>query len=154
MRIIKTKGMIIKEYTVRESDKFITIFTKSNGKLMVNAPYAKKHNRGFASGTQLFVYAEFVLQEFKGTHKLLQVDIIEAFNPLRNDLFKLAYSSYILELIDETMEVYLYSPDTLRLMVRTLQAMCKDAIKSDLIRHIFELKHMCMIGFMPNLLIR
>jgi len=151
MRIIKTKGIIIKEYTVRESDKFITIFTKSNGKLMVNAPYAKKHNRGFASGTQLFVYGEFVLQEFRGTHKLLQVDIIEAFNSLRNDLLKLAYSAYILEFIDETMEVCLYSPDTLRLMVRTLQAMCKDVIKPDLIRHIFELKHMCMIGFMPNL---
>lgn len=151
MRVITTKGIVIKEYTVGESDKFISIFTKSNGKLMVNAPYAKKHNRGFASGTQLFVYAQFVLQEYKGNHKLLQVEIIEAFHPLRNDLFKLSYSAYILELIDGTMEEYLYAPDTLRLVVRTLQAMCKDIIKPELIRHIFELKHMCMIGFMPNL---
>ncbi len=145
-----TKGIVLKEYTVRESDKFISIFTKSNGKLMVNAPYAKKHNRGFASGTQLFVYGQFVLQEFKGTHKLLQVDIIEAFNPLRNDLLKLSYGAYLLEFIDGTMEEYLGSPETLRLTVRALQAMCKDIIKPALIRHIFELKHMCMLGFMPN----
>ena len=152
MKVITTKGIILKEYTVGESDKFISIFTKSNGKLMVNAPYAKKHNRGFASGTQLFVYGQFVLQEYKGNYKLLQVDIIEAFHPLRNDLIRLSYSAYILEVIDATMEEYLYSPNTLRLIVRTFQAMCKDTIRPDLIRYIFELKHMCMSGFMPSLL--
>lgn len=151
MKIIKTKGIVIKEYTVGESDKFISIFTKTNGKVMVNAPYAKRHNRGLASGTQLFVYAQFVLQEHKGNHKLIQVDIIEAFHPLRNDLLRLSYSAYVLEFIDVTMQENLYSPDTLRLVVRTLQAMCKDVIKPNLIRHIFELKYMCVIGFMPNL---
>ena len=151
MGIINTKGIIIKEYTVGESDKFIGIFTKSNGKIMVNAPYAKRHNRGLASGTQIFVYAQFVVQETKGSYKLLQVDPIEPFHNLRNDLFKLAYSSYILEFVDKTMEVNLQSPDVLRLIVRTLQAMCKDIIKPNLIRHIFELKHMCLLGFMPNM---
>lgn len=141
----------MKEYTVGESDKFIAIFTKSNGKLMVNAPYAKRHNRGLASGTQVFVYAQFVLQETKGNYRLMQVDIIESFHNLRNDLFKLAYSSYILEFVDVTMQVNLYSPEVLRLIVRTLQAMCKDIIKPNLIRHIFELKHMCLLGFMPSL---
>lgn len=140
----------MKEYTIGESDKFIAIFTKSNGKVMVNAPYAKKHNRGLASRTQIFVYGEFMLQETKGNYKLLQADIIEAFHDLRNDLLRLSYSAYVLEFIDVTMEENLSSPDVLRLVVRTLQAMCKDEIKSNLIRHIFELKHMCLLGFMPN----
>ncbi len=140
----------MKEYTVGESDKFIAIFTKSNGKLMVNAPYAKRHNRGLASGTQVFVYAQFVIQETKGNYKLIQVDMIESFHNLRNDLLRLSYSAYVLEFVDLTMEVNLYSPDVLRLIVRTLQAMCKDTIKPNLIRHIFELKHMCLLGFMPN----
>lgn len=141
----------MKEYTVGESDKFIAIFTKSNGKLMVNAPYAKRHNRGLASGTQIFVYAQFVLQETKGNYKLIQVDIIEAFHNLRNDLLRLAYSAYVLEFLDVTMEENLYAPEVLRLVIRTFQAMCKDSIKPNLIRHIFELKHMCLLGFMPNL---
>lgn len=140
----------MKEYTIGESDKFIGILTKSNGKLMVNAPYAKKHNRGLASGTQIFVYGEFMIQEHKGNYKLLQVEIIEAFHNLRNDLLSLSYGAYLLEFIDVTMEENLSSPDVLRLIVRTLQAMCKDDIKVNLIRHIFELKHMCLLGFMPN----
>jgi len=148
--IIKTKGIVMKEYTIGESDKFISIFTKLNGKLMINAPYAKRHNRGLASGTQVFVYAQFVIQETKGNYKLIQVDIIEAFHDLRNDLIRLAYSAYVLEFVDVTMEENLNSPDVLRLMVRTLQAMCKDTIKPNIIRHIFELKHMCLLGFMPN----
>lgn len=147
---MKTKGIIMKEYTVGESDKFLGIFTKSNGMLMVSAPYAKRHNRGLASGTQIFVYGQFVIQENKGNYKLIQVDMIESFHNLRNDLFKLAYSSYVLEFVTLTMEENLSSPDVLRLMVRTFQAMCKDTIKPNLIRHIFELKHMCLLGFMPN----
>ena len=141
----------MKEYTVRESDKFIAIFTKSNGKLMVNAPYAKKHNRGLASGTQVFVYGEFVIQENKGSYRLIQVEIIEAFHDLRNDLLRLSYSAYVLEFIDATMEENLYAPEVLRLLVRTFQATCKNIIEPNLIRHVFELKHMCLIGFMPNL---
>lgn len=140
----------MKEYTIGESDKFIAIFTKSNGKLMVNAPYAKQHKRGMASRTQVFVYGEFMLQENKGNYKLLQADIIEAFHDLRNDLLRLSYSAYVLEFIDVTMEEELSSPDVLRLVVRTLQAMCSDQMKPNLIRHIFELKHMCLLGFMPN----
>jgi len=140
----------MKEYTVRESDKFICIFTKSNGKLMVNAPYAKRHNRGLASATEVFVYGQFVIQENRGNYKLIQVDIIEPFHNLRKDLFKLAYGAYILEFIDVTMEENLASANVLRLVIRTFQAMCSGAIKESLIRHIFELKHMCLIGFMPN----
>lgn len=150
MRIIKTKGIILKEYTVGESDKFLSMFTKSNGKMMVNAPYAKKHNRGLASGTEVFVYGEFVIQEHKDNHKIVQASIIEAFHPIRKDLMKYAYCSYVLELIDVTMQEYLHAPDTLRLVVRTLQAMCSDIIPDKLILHIFELKHMSLIGFMPN----
>lgn len=141
----------MKEYTVRESDKFVAILTKSNGKLMVNAPNAKKHNRGLASATEVFVYGQFVLQKNRGVYKLLQADIIEAFHDLRNDLFKLAYSSYVLEFVDASMEENLYSADVLRLVVRTLQAMCRDTVEPNLVRHIFELKHMCLLGFMPNL---
>ncbi len=151
MKIIKTKGIVMKEYTIGESDKFIGIFTKSNGKLMVNAPYAKKHNRGLSSKTEVFVYGEFMLQENKGGYKLLQADIIESFHDLRNDLLRLSYGAYVLEFIDVTLEENLSSPDVLRLAVRALQAMCKDEIKLSLIRHIFELKHMCLLGFMPNL---
>lgn len=141
----------MKEYTVRESDKFIAIFTKTKGKLMVNAPYAKRHQRGLASATEVFVYGQFVIQENKGTYKLLQADIIESFHNLRNDLLRLAYSAYVLEFVDTTMEENLSSAEVLRLIVRTFQAMCSDVIKPNLIRHIFELKHMCLIGFMPNL---
>lgn len=151
MRIIKTKGIVIKEYTVGESDKFVGIFTKTNGKLMVTAPRAKKYSKGFASGTQLFVYAEFVLQEYKGNYKLLQVEAIESFYPLREDLEILSYSAYVLEFVDVTMEENLASPEVLRLLVRTFQGMCKKIIKPKLIRHIFELKYMSIIGFMPNL---
>lgn len=152
MRIIKTKGIVIKEYTVGESDKFISIFTKSNGKIMITAPRAKSYNRGLASGTQLFVYGEFVLQEYKDNYKLLQVEVIEAFHPLREDLERLSYSAYILEFIDVTMVENMSAPEVLRLMVRTFQAMCRNIINPKLIRHIFELKHMSISGYMPNLM--
>lgn len=149
--IIKTKALVIKEYIVGESDKYVTLFTKEYGKIQALAPKAKKVDKGFASATQLFVYGDFILTSFKDTYRLVNVDIIEMFHSIRNNLEALSYASYVMEFLQYVTEPMLTQPELLRLALQTLKALTYEGISYKLNRRIFELRALGELGFMPQL---
>ncbi|WP_054741333.1 DNA repair protein RecO [Cellulosilyticum ruminicola] len=149
--ILRTKALVIREYTVGESDKYITLFTKEIGKIQVLAPRAKKSDKGFASGTQVFVYGDFMLTSFKDTYRLVGVEVIEMFHNIREDLMVLSYASYIMEFVQSVTEPDLSQPELLKLTLMTLKAFTKGEMLPQLIRRVFELRAMSLIGFMPQL---
>lgn len=145
------KALIIKEYSIGESDKIITLFSKELGKIQVIAPYAKKYQRGFASSTELFVYGEFTITKRKDTYRLIQVEVIESFHAIRKDLKTLSYASYVMEFLLEVTREATQQEDLLRLALKTLQVMAKGREDLSLIRFVFEMRSLSMLGFMPRL---
>ncbi|MEG0501131.1 MAG: DNA repair protein RecO [Cellulosilyticaceae bacterium] len=148
--IINAKGIIIKEYVVGEGDKYITLFTHELGKIQVGAPKATKNDKGFASGTQLFVYGQFVLSAYKETYKLISVDIISMFHNIREDLLRLSYAAYIVEFLREVTREGVINEELLKLTLRTLHKLSQGKIYPKLIRRIFELRALKTIGLMPS----
>lgn len=148
---MRTKALIIREYIVGESDKYITLFTKELGKVQAIAPKAKKHDQGFASSTQLFVYGDFMLTSYKDTYRLMNVDIIETFHNIRKDLAALSYASYIVEFIQSVTEAGLQQTELLKLTLNTLKAISSQNPSLKLIRRIFELRALGLLGFAPQL---
>ena len=151
--IIKTKALVIKEYMIGESDKYITLLTKEHGRLQALAPKAKKADRGFASATQLFVYGDFILTSFNDTYRLMNADIIEMFHSIREDLEALSYGSYFMEFLHAVTEPMLSQPELLRLAITALKALTHKDADMPLIRRIFELRALKELGFMPQLLV-
>lgn len=149
--VIKTKAIVIKEYTVGESDKYITLFTKDLGKIQALAPKAKKHDNNLASGAQLFVYGEFMVASFKDTYRIMNIEVITTFHELRKDLLILSYASYILEFVAEVAQEEPGQDQLLVLTLVALQALVKQKLSIRLIRRIFELRAMSLLGFMPQL---
>ena len=149
--LIRTKALVVREYIVGESDKYVTLFTKEYGKIQALAPKAKKADKGFASATQLFVYGEFILTSFKDTYRLVNVDIIEMFHSIRNGLESLSYASYVMEFLQYVTEPMLAQPELLKLTVKTLKALTYKNASFTLIRRIYELRTLAEIGFMPQL---
>ena len=149
--LIRTKALVVKEYIVGESDKYVTLFTKEYGKIQALAPKAKKADKGFASATQLFVYGEFILTSFKDTYRLVNVDIIDMFHNIRNGLESLSYASYVMEFLQYVTEPMLAQPEILRLTLKTLKALTYEGASYGLIRRIYELRALAELGFMPQL---
>lgn len=148
--ILNVTGLIIKEYVIGESDKYITLFTKELGKIQVGAPRAKKYDKGLASGTQLFVYGQFVVTSYKDTYKLISVEILHMFHHLREDLMTLSYATYFVEFVSEVAEEGLGNEQLLALTLRGLYAL-KPEKPLGLMRRIFEFRALCILGFMPEL---
>jgi DNA repair protein RecO (recombination protein O) len=149
--IIKTKALVIREYIVGESDKYITLFTKELGKIQVIAPKGKKYDKGFASGTQLFVYGEFILTSYHTTYRLMNVEIINMFHDIRKDLNVLSYASYIAEFVQEVTHEGVGQEKLLMLTLVTLKSLMSQNSSLKLMRGIFELRALSILGFMPEL---
>ena len=150
--VIKVDAIVVKEYVVGESDKYITLFTKEYGLIQVGAPRAKKFDKGFASGTELFVYGEFILTQYKHTYKLIGVEPKYTFHHLRENLVILSYASYVAEFVSEVATESSSNSELLTLMLYTLHSLNKSNEKSvERIRRTFEVRALVILGFTPEL---
>lgn len=77
---IKTQGLIIKEQTIGESDRLVTVLTRDNGVLRAFARRAKNLKDSKSAATQLLCYSR--LSVFKGRDKYIIDDAepIEVFS--------------------------------------------------------------------------
>ncbi|MCT4598613.1 MAG: DNA repair protein RecO [Vallitalea sp.] len=150
MAELKTKGIIVREMPVSEYDKRVVIITKDKGKITAFARGARKPNSAFLAGTQIFSYGEYVLYKGKSSsYNIKQVQLIEPFHNIRNDIDVLAYGLYVLEFSEYVIQENIPNNRLMKLMLKTLQVLVADIINHELIVEIFEIKAMSYIGYTP-----
>ena len=95
---IKTQGLIIKEQTIGESDRLVTVLTRDSGVLRAFARRAKNLKDSKSAATQLLCYSR--LSIFKGRDKYIIDDAepAEVFFGLRRDIGALSLAQYFCEL--------------------------------------------------------
>lgn len=143
------KGIVIKEIHTGESDKIIVLFTHEVGKISLIARGAKRTNSRLLAGSQLLSYGEYAIFPSRKLPSVNTVNVIESFYHLRGDLIKLTYATYLLELVDEVLLEGIKNDALLRLLLNTLYILANKDRDPKLIARIFELKMMCIVGYMP-----
>ena len=100
---VKSEGIVLKEIRFRETSKIVTIFSKEYGKVhgMAKGAYRPKNN--LISITQPFSYSDFSFFKGKNFYHINQGDLKNSFYPLRENIYKLFYGSYMLELADSSI---------------------------------------------------
>ncbi len=150
MSLYKTEGIVIHHFDLGEADKIITFYTRDRGKVRAVAKGVRRPRSLQAGSTQLFTYADLLIFRGKSLDKLSQVDPKESFNMLREDLLKMAYSTYILELVRELTVEDDPNEGMFVLLLKTLYLLNEDT-DLEMITRIFELRAMTLMGFRPNL---
>lgn len=149
--LIKTKGIVLHEMTIKDNDKRIILFSKEFGKMVVFANGAKKAKSPLLAGTQPFVFGEFFLYEGKSSYTLKQVNIDESFFELRQDMETLAYGQYFLEVIASVIQEMDANPELLRLLYVSLMALKHQTLIPAVVKSVFQFRSMNMLGFAPDL---
>ncbi len=151
MSIIKAQGLVIKETNVGEADKIITLFTRQKGKIQASARGARRNRSGLIAGTQLLCFSDFVLYKGKTMYRVSQSDVIESFFNIRQSIEKLSYATYFVELVSEVIEEEYANPKLLQLILNTLHMLSNTQKDARLLKVVYELKLMSVIGFSPNM---
>lgn len=150
MGYIKTHGVVIKEVNLGESDKIVTLFTKSHGKLSAYAKGVRRPKSALSAGCQLLSYGEFLLYGNKDRHSVSSVEVVESFYGIRDDLEKLTYAAHMMDILFDVIQEDHPSSKALSLFLNTLHFLSKSEKSPALLTRIFEIRLLTILGYAPH----
>ena len=145
------RGIVLRSVDTREADKILTVLTGEQGKLAVVAKGARSRRSRVTAATQFLAYSEMTLTERRGWQILSEVNTIELFSGVREDLERLSLASYFAELTDAVTYEDLPAGEILPLLLNALYALGTLHYPPAVVKPAFEVKLMALSGFEPLL---
>jgi DNA repair protein RecO (recombination protein O) len=149
-RVYRTEGIVLRRHDLGETDRILTIYTRDRGKIRAVAKGVRKPTSRKAGHVELFVRADMLLAEGRSLDVLTQIELLDAYLPLREDLMRASYAAHMVELIDSFTE----DGDESRLLYYLLRdGLGWVSLTSDLQRtsRFYELRLLDLAGYRPEL---
>jgi DNA repair protein RecO (recombination protein O) len=102
--VYRTEAIVLRRHDLGETDRILTLFTRDRGKVRAVAKGVRKPSSRKAGHVELFVRADMLLAQGRTLDVLTQVELLDAYLPLREDLLRAAYAAHFVELIDAFTE--------------------------------------------------
>ena len=147
---ITVTGMILSAQPNKEYDRRLVLLTKERGKLSVFANGVRRPTAMLSGCSQPFVFGRFTLYEGRESYTLQAVEPENFFAELRSDLEAVYYGVYFCEFAETVTREGLPAKEELKVLYRSLGALLKKSIGSELVRAIFELKMLSVGGISPQ----
>lgn len=151
-RSFRTEGIILKRRDFGEADRLLTILTPAHGKLDVIAKGARKPAGTRTGHVELFTRADMLVSRGRDLDILTQVEMVAPFLPLREDLQRGAYASYVAELLDRFTAAAHEEDDAalFDLLDDTFERLSTDDDPRLAVRY-YEMRLLDQTGFRPEL---
>lgn len=146
----KMQGIILRTQDYGETHKIVTLLTKETGKIGAIARGAKKPKSRMAAITQPFIHGEFLVQRGRNLATIQQGEVVDSYRPIREDIIKTAYASYIAELTDKLLDPKQLDPEVFPQFLQTL-SWISEGKDPEILSMIYELKMFKKAGIAPVL---
>jgi len=147
--LYRTEGIVLRTRNLGEADKIVTLYTKTNGKVVAVARGARRIRNRLLGPTQVFTQGRYLIFTGKTLDTLSQGEIVNSFQDLREDLDKMAATMYLSELVDVLIEPGEASLEIYSLLLNTLKMLSQKQINYAL--RVFELRFAKHLGYEPQL---
>lgn len=151
MTKISAPGLVIREQSIGESDKLITVLTAKYGLVRAFSRGAKKTKSKKLAATSLLAYGDFTFVKTKDAFSVEDALVKEVFFELREDVEKMALAQYFCELAYEFCEEDFEAEEVLRLILNGIWLLKSDKKPAQFIKAVVELRLMSLSGYMPDL---
>jgi len=150
-RSFRTPALILKRRNFDEADRLLTVLTPEHGKLDVIAKGARKATSTKTGHVELFTVVDMLVSRGRTFHIVTQAEMKTPYLPLREDLQRGAYASYVAELLDRFTMLGEDDFHTLYTLINeTFQRLC-EAEDPRLTTRYYEIRLLDMTGFRPEL---
>ena len=153
MSATKTHAFILKTQDYRDTSLLARFYTRDFGKIHGIVKGIRDTRARFGSMLEPFSLNEILFYRRKrggDLHQVTQVELIDDFTGVRNDLERLSYASYFTELLNELVEAEEPHAEVFDLMSDSLSFLASGASPRRAAR-IFEVKLLEDLGFMPEI---
>lgn len=133
-----------------EADRLLVLYTREAGKLRAVAKGARKIRSRKAGHLEPFTRVKLLLAHGSDFWIVTQAETVDAYLPVREDLLRTGYASYVVELLDR----FTYDEGENRALYQLLiETMGRVAVRPDpfvAVRY-YEMRLLDLVGFRPNL---
>lgn len=150
MRLIKVKGIVIKETPYKDNDKIVTLLTDELGKISCMARGAKRTNSPLLANCQYLVYSEFILYKGKSFYHINSASLINMFYDLRIDFEKLEHMFDLTKLLQTTTDENQDTSKILKLFLNTMYVIENMDKNIGFVETVFKIKLFALLGFTPR----
>lgn len=147
----KVTGMVIKTEPISEFDKRVVILTKEKGKISAFAKGCRKPGNRLMAAANPFSFGEFRLYVGKNSYNIMEADIQNYFEGIRNDFDRVYMGMYFLEMADYYTRENLDATEHLRLLYQSLRALESQKYRESFVRMVYEIKTVVINGEFPGL---
>ena len=151
MEELTVTGMVLGVMPVGDYDRRLTILTKEKGKIAAFAKGARKPTSALLACSQPFAFGLFTLYEGRNSYTVMRAEISNYFSEIRDNFEAVYYGMYFCEFASHVTKEELPASEELKLMYCALRALTKPSIGMPLVRAVFELKFLQLLGIAPEL---
>lgn len=151
MSLYNAEAIVIRCRDFDEADKVAVLLTREEGKVQAVAKGARRPRNRYAPAVQLFTHIKASLFHGRNLDSFSQVEIVESFRTLREDLLRMAYATYVCELMDESVREKQRLEQSFLLLLTTLHLLNAPEMEPEPILRAYELKLLSILGFRPQL---
>jgi len=147
-----TDAVVLYSMDFGESDKLITFYTTSFGRLKGIAKGAKRSKKRFGINLEplSLVRLHFFEKKEDSLVRVSACDLLNPFQGIRDDLFKISYGSYMIEVVEKLAPERERHPELFTLLIDFLGILEARGVTEDLLR-VFEVRLLDDIGLRPHL---
>ena len=149
-RVYKCSAIVLRQRKLGEADKIITLYTAEFGKVDAVAKGVRRIKSRLAGHVEPLRHTSFMLARGRNLDIVTQVQSIESFQALRDDLNKLSHALYAAELLDRATEERSENFDLYRLLLDTLRRFTERDDLERILRY-YEMRLLMQLGYKPEL---
>ena len=146
----RVEAIILRHSDWGEADRLLWIFTRELGKLRVVAKGVRKPRSRKAGHLEIFTRAHLQLAWGREMYIVTQAEAINSNLKLRDDLVRVGYAAYAVELLDRFTYEEGEHQALYRLLAETLERLNEEPDPAFAV-HYYEIRLLDQIGFRPQL---
>ncbi len=149
-RVSRAEAIVLRHSDWGEADRLLWLFTRESGKIRAIAKGVRKPRSRKAGHLEPFTRVTLLLAQGRDLPIVTQAEMVESHLPLREDLQRMGYAAYVVELLDRFSYEEGENVQMFRLLADTLNRLCQDAQPAFVVRY-YEMRFLDLVGFRPQL---
>ncbi len=149
-RSFRVEAVVLRHRDIGEADRLLWLYTRQQGKLRVVAKGARKVLSRKAGHLEPLTHVALQLARARSLPIVTQAETLDAYLPLREDLTRMGYALYVLELLDRFTPEAETNPALYHLLVQTLSRLLETPDQRLTVRY-YEIRLLDLLGFRPQL---
>ena len=147
----RTEAVILRRSEYGEADRILTLLTPHMGKIRALAKGVRKPASRKAGHLELYTRADLLLADGREMRLITQAVSLDAYRPLREDLYRASCAGYAVELLDKFTLDEEENRALFDLLTDTLTRLGESPDPGLVLRY-YELRLLDLMGYRPELL--